>query len=85
MQWLGSRSFSLYLVHHPIVLAFAYGFHAPSFVMLLALAVPASLLGAELLHRVVERPCHRVARAVGAQVAARTTGAAPPRAAPVKA
>lgn len=85
MQWLGSRSFSLYLVHHPIVLALAYGFHAPSFVTLLALAVPASLLGAELLHRVVERPCHRLARTVGAQVAARTTGAAPPRAAPVKA
>ncbi|HEV7493742.1 acyltransferase [Baekduia sp.] len=85
VQWLGSRSFSLYLVHHPIVLAFAYGLHAPPFATLLALAVPASLIGAELFHRIVERPCHRLARAAGAQVAQRTTRAAPPRAAPVKA
>jgi peptidoglycan/LPS O-acetylase OafA/YrhL len=86
VQWLGSRSFSLYLVHYPIVLAFAYGLHVPPLAVLLALAVPASLLAAELFHRAVERPCHRLARAAGAQVAARrTTRAAPPRAAPVKA
>ena len=71
MQWLGSRSFSLYLVHFPIVLAYAYGLHHPHLPVLAAVAVPTSLLAAELFHRVVERPCHRLARAAGARAAAR--------------
>ncbi|MCW2992943.1 MAG: acyltransferase [Conexibacter sp.] len=85
VQWLGSRSFSLYLVHHPIVLAFAFGLHAPPFAVLAALAIPSSLLAAELFHRAAERPCHRLARAAARDVGSRTTRAAPPRAAPVKA
>lgn len=87
MAWLGSRSFSLYLVHFPVLLAFTYGLGVPSLGVLLALAVPASLLAAEAFHRVVERPCHALARAATAQVGARRPGkatrAAPPRAAPV--
>ncbi|HWI75194.1 MAG TPA: hypothetical protein VNT55_24745, partial [Baekduia sp.] len=71
MQWLGTRSFSLYLVHFPIVLACAYGFGRPGLPVLAATAIPASLLAAEAFHRVVERPCHRLARAATAQVAAR--------------
>jgi len=84
MQWLGSRSFSLYLVHFPIVLAFAYGLQQPGLLVLAATALPASLLAAEVFHRLAERPCHRLARAAGTQLAARrTTRAAPPRAARV--
>lgn len=71
MAWLGSRSFSLYLVHLPIVVAFAYGLRLPSFGVLALTAVPAVLLAAEAFHRVVERPCHALARAATAQVAAR--------------
>jgi len=71
MQWLGSRSFSLYLVHFPIVLAFAYGLDQPPFGILLALALPTSLLAAEAFHRAIERPCHALARAATAQIAAR--------------
>jgi peptidoglycan/LPS O-acetylase OafA/YrhL len=85
MQWLGSRSFSLYLVHFPIVLALAFGLGRPGLPALAVAAIPASLLAAELFHRIVERPCHRLARAAGVQMVGRTTGAAPPRAAPVKA
>jgi peptidoglycan/LPS O-acetylase OafA/YrhL len=88
MQWLGSRSFSLYLVHFPIVLALAFGLGRPGLPLLAATAIPASMLAAELFYRFAERPCHRLARAAGQDVAARrqrTTGAAPPRAAPVKA
>jgi peptidoglycan/LPS O-acetylase OafA/YrhL len=67
LQWLGSRSFSLYLVHFPIVLACAFGLGRPGVALLAATAIPASLLAAELFHRAVERPCHRLARAAGAQ------------------
>jgi peptidoglycan/LPS O-acetylase OafA/YrhL len=70
-RWLGSRSFSLYLVHHPIVLAVAYGLRAPGFVVVAAVAIPASLSAAELFHRAVERPCHGLARSATAQVASR--------------
>jgi peptidoglycan/LPS O-acetylase OafA/YrhL len=70
-QWLGTRSFSLYLVHHPIVLAAAFGLRAPGFVVMAAVAIPVSLVAAEGFYRAVERPCHRLARAATAQVAAR--------------
>jgi peptidoglycan/LPS O-acetylase OafA/YrhL len=80
MRWLGSRSFSLYLVHFPIVLALAFGLGRPGLVVLAATAIPASLLAAEAFHRTVERPSHRLARAATAQVAARRrlTAAAEP-------
>jgi peptidoglycan/LPS O-acetylase OafA/YrhL len=71
MAWLGARSFSLYLVHLPVVLALAYGLGRPPFAVLAAVAVPASLLAAEAFHRAVERPSHALARAAVAQVAAR--------------
>ncbi|MCW2982641.1 MAG: acyltransferase, partial [Conexibacter sp.] len=71
LQWLGSRSFSLYLVHFPIVLACAFGLDRPGLPLLAATAIPASLLAAELFHRAVERPCHRLAHAATAQIAAR--------------
>jgi peptidoglycan/LPS O-acetylase OafA/YrhL len=77
MQWLGARSFSLYLVHFPIVLAYAYGLGHPHLPVLAALAVPTSLLAAEAFHRAVERPCHRLARAAGARAAARERRVAP--------
>jgi peptidoglycan/LPS O-acetylase OafA/YrhL len=70
-QWLGSRSFSLYLVHHPIVLAVAFGLRAPGFWGVAAVAIPAALVAAELFHGAVERPCHALARAAAAAVAAR--------------
>lgn len=81
MGWLGSRSFSLYLVHHPIVLAFAYGLDVPALPVLLALVLPTSLLAAEAFFRAVERPCHGLARAVTAQLSARAAAADAARAA----
>ena len=69
--WLGSRSFSLYLMHLPVLLAFAYGLDGPGFGVLLATAVPASLLAAEVFHRAAERPCHALARAATAGLTAR--------------
>lgn len=63
VQWLGSRSFSLYLVHLPIVLACASGLRAPALPVIAAIGIPSSLLAAELFHRVVERPSLRLAHA----------------------
>ncbi len=85
IQWLGRRSYSLYLVHEPIVVALAFALGGPSFWVLLPLAAGASLLAAALFHRLVERPSQRLSRAAAARTRARTTRAAPPRAAPVKA
>ena len=71
-HWAGSRSYSLYLVHEPIVVATAFllGGRAPTLV-LLAIAVPIALLVTEGFHRIVERPAVRVARAVGQRLAVR--------------
>ena len=63
MQWLGARSFSLYLVHEPIVVSLALLLGRGSQgALLLPLALPASLLAADLFYRAVERPAHRFAR-----------------------
>jgi peptidoglycan/LPS O-acetylase OafA/YrhL len=69
-QWLGTRSFSLYLVHEPIVVALAFGLNAPSVPVLLLASAVLAAVAAELFFRVVERPSHRVARAAGARAAA---------------
>lgn len=64
VQWLGSRSFSLYLVHEPVIVAVAHttGLHSP---VALAITVPASLLLTEAFFRIVERPSHQLARYAG--------------------
>lgn len=65
-RWLGARSFSLYLVHEPIVVTVAYLLHGTTNgILVLVLALPLSLVAAELFGRMVEVPSHRLARAVG--------------------
>ncbi|MEJ3659246.1 acyltransferase [Actinomycetes bacterium KLBMP 9759] len=77
MQWLGVRSFSLYLVHLPVVttVALVLGGHPPLELVLL-LAVPLSLLVTMVFYRLVERPSHRLARACATRFA-RAAGAEP--------
>lgn len=66
IQWLGSRSFSLYLIHDPIVGAVAFLLGGQAHPLLtLALALPLSLAAAELFFRAVERPSHKMARRLG--------------------
>jgi peptidoglycan/LPS O-acetylase OafA/YrhL len=62
----GSRSFSLYLVHEPIVvaMAFALGGKMSPFV-LAAASLPIVVVVTELFFRLVERPSHAWARASG--------------------
>jgi peptidoglycan/LPS O-acetylase OafA/YrhL len=74
VQWLGSRSFSLYLVHEPLVVAVAL-LAGSSMALWGLLGLPMLalvLVAAEVFHRFVERPSHRFARSLGAP--ARTPG-----------
>ncbi len=60
---LGAISFSLYLIHEPIVIAIAH--LTDSARLTLLIAVPASLVVAWLFWIAVERPAHSLARRVG--------------------
>lgn len=64
MQWLGKRSFSLYLVHEPLVVSVAVLSHGNVPVILL-LAVPLSLAAAEVFYRCLETPFNRFAKDAG--------------------
>jgi peptidoglycan/LPS O-acetylase OafA/YrhL len=66
IKWLGRRTYSLYLVHEPIVVSLAFALGAtPSVWLLLVIALPGSLAGAELFYRSVEAPSHSIARLIG--------------------
>jgi peptidoglycan/LPS O-acetylase OafA/YrhL len=65
VHWLGTRSFSLYLVHEPIVVSVSFSLHATDPVVVAAIAIPLSLLAAEGFFRLVERPSHRLAQRAG--------------------
>lgn len=67
--WLGRVSYSLYLVHLPIMLACAAwigGALAPAVTLLLAMAL--SLLAADIMFELVERPSILLSRAAGARL-----------------
>ena len=68
VHWLGVRSFSLYLVHEPIVVSVAFFLHGTNPFLVGLFAVPLSLLAAEVFYRLVERPSHRLAGLVGRTV-----------------
>lgn len=69
VRWLGRISFSLYLIHEPLVLAFAYlNPHHPKLGMVVAIAVAIPV--AWLFYICVERPSHRLAKLVAARAMA---------------
>lgn len=71
LRWAGSRSFSIYLVHEPVIVAAALLVRASTpwpWLGIAVLAAAAALMSAELFHRGVERPAHRLARRVSAIV-----------------
>lgn len=71
-QWLGRVSFSLYLVHLPIILACVTLLRSVSLPLALAVSVAVSFAAAELFFRFVEQPAHRLSMAVGRAVERRT-------------
>jgi peptidoglycan/LPS O-acetylase OafA/YrhL len=71
-QWLGRVSFSLYLVHLPIILAGVTLLRSVSLPLALAVSVAASFVIAELFFRFVEQPAQRLSMAVGRAVGRRS-------------
>ena len=77
VQWLGRRSFSLYLVHEPVVIALAFVLPADRPWLPAAAAVALSLLVTAAFYRMVEAPSHRLARSVGRRAVRDRAGARP--------
>jgi peptidoglycan/LPS O-acetylase OafA/YrhL len=71
LQWLGRVSFSLYLTHLPILVAFCYLFGDSNWMLVAAVGIPISLVVALLFFRFVEAPSHRLAGRVRSLVDAR--------------
>jgi peptidoglycan/LPS O-acetylase OafA/YrhL len=68
LQWLGRVSYSLYLIHVPILLAlFHLLFGKMPLAALLGLTVVVTLLASELFHCAVERPAMRIGRLLTAR------------------
>ena len=61
-RWLGRVSFSLYLTHLPILVAFVYLFGDRNWGLVAVVGIPVSLAFAYLFFRFVEAPSHRLAR-----------------------
>ncbi|HWX49442.1 MAG TPA: acyltransferase [Roseomonas sp.] len=78
LLWLGKVSFSLYLVHLPVLLALTHALRGQASSGIVALlAILLSLPIAAAMHALVERPAHRLARRLPAprtgRLQARTT------------
>lgn len=83
-QWLGSRSFSLYLVHEPIIVSAALMTGANDWMpwlLVAAATVPIVLFTTEAFYRVIEHPAHLLARRTGNAISG-DHGSARPGAAP---
>ena len=74
LEWLGTRSFSLYLIHFPVVIALAHVIDPDRLAVLLIVELAASLLAAELFCRLIERPSHRLSQRVGRWASGRAQG-----------
>lgn len=62
LQWLGSRSYSLYLVHDPIVTAIGFALRTPpNPLWFVPVSAGIAIVAAELFYRGVERPSLRLA------------------------
>lgn len=69
--WLGRVSYSLYLVHLPVILALVHVFYNRiPLPFILAAAIPAALLVAEMANRFVEQPAQRLGKKAGILVKA---------------
>lgn len=64
-QWLGRVSYSLYLVHAPLLGTLAYLWGSEQWALIALVGIPASLALAGLFHRLLEAPAQRIARTAG--------------------
>jgi peptidoglycan/LPS O-acetylase OafA/YrhL len=70
-QWLGKISFSLYLIHMPILATLAFLFGDTRWWLVALVTAPLAVLAAWGFHRVIENPSHRLARVVTDSVSTR--------------
>ncbi len=71
IRWLGRVSFSLYLVHVPIIYAVANFFGPGHWAEIVAVSLPLALIMSEIFTRLVERPAHVLSRRIGGAVSTR--------------
>lgn len=63
LLWLGDISYSLYLIHMPVMMGIFYGLYRyASLPVMIALAFPAMLLAGHAMHHVIERPSMMLGR-----------------------
>jgi peptidoglycan/LPS O-acetylase OafA/YrhL len=72
LQWLGTRSFSLYLIHYPIVISSAILLGSRSR-FTFAIAIPLSLVAADVFFRLVEGPSHKLSQRLKTRIGSRGT------------
>ena len=65
VQWLGTISFSLYLVHVPVLATLGFLVGDKQWPLVLAIGLPLCLVVAYGFYRFVEGPSHRLSREVG--------------------
>lgn len=73
VQWLGTISFSLYLIHEPIVVASGYFFGPDRIPIAIVVAVSLSLMLAPFFYKYVENPSHRLAKRVRQRATSKST------------
>ncbi|GAC1042242.1 acyltransferase family protein [Rhizobium sp. No.120] len=72
VQWLGKVSYSLYLIHVPIIMGTQYLFNTRMYNGDMAfIAAATSLLLAEVFYRNVERPAHELGKALTSRMSAK--------------
>lgn len=64
-RWLGTISFSLYLVQAPLIGTLTFALGDAQWKLVAVIALPASLIVGWLFYLAVERPSHRLAKLVG--------------------
>ncbi|MGH3705494.1 MAG: acyltransferase family protein, partial [Agromyces sp.] len=64
-RFAGRISFSLYLVHVPLIIAIRHAFPDVSENLVIALAIPVAIVVAIVFHRLIEAPAHRLSGLVG--------------------
>jgi peptidoglycan/LPS O-acetylase OafA/YrhL len=67
-RWLGRVSYSLYLIHLPVLLAVFHSFPGNSYLLNACLSIALALVSAELMHRVVEVPSMAAGRILAAKM-----------------
>lgn len=79
-RWAGDRSYSLYLVHWPVVVGTSWiarqylGVNVSSAAAFIVVGLGVSLGLSALMYRYIERPSHQLAKAVSQRIHARPTG-----------